>query len=94
MSGAGSSGLVLIRRRCPCAVLVLSRNPGEEIVINGDIIVRVLAVSGSQVKIGIEAPPEVKIFRREIYDQIAEAVQEASRGTPGELRRALGRDAR
>ncbi len=75
-------------------MLVLSRNPGEEIVINGDIIVRVLAVSGSQVKIGIEAPPEVKIFRREIYDQIAEAVQDASRGTPGELRRALGRDAR
>jgi carbon storage regulator len=48
------------------AMLVLSRKPGEKLVIGHEIIVTVLEVRGSQVKIGIEAPDNVKIIRAEL----------------------------
>ncbi|HEX3869202.1 MAG TPA: carbon storage regulator, partial [Pirellulales bacterium] len=50
-------------------MLVLSRRCGEEIVIGQHVIVRVLGVNGSAVRLGFEAPPEVRIKRREIYDR-------------------------
>jgi carbon storage regulator len=44
-------------------MLVLSRRPGERITVGGDITVTVLQISGGQVRLGIEAPPEVPILR-------------------------------
>jgi carbon storage regulator len=49
-------------------MLVLTRRAGETIRIGDDIRVRVLESRGSQVRIGIEAPGDVKIYREEIYD--------------------------
>lgn len=46
-------------------MLVLSRKVGEKIVIGGDIVVQVLAVNGGRVRIGIQAPPEVGVWREE-----------------------------
>jgi carbon storage regulator len=47
-------------------MLVLSRKTGEKIIIAGGITVTVLETSGSRVRLGIEAPPEVSIRRNEI----------------------------
>jgi carbon storage regulator len=47
-------------------MLVLSRKPGETIVVGDDIIVTVVSINGNRIKLGIEAPPEVSIKRREL----------------------------
>ncbi len=47
-------------------MLVLSRRQEEALVIDGEIIVRVLEVKGSTVRLGIDAPAEVRIQRREL----------------------------
>jgi carbon storage regulator len=47
-------------------MLVLSRRVGEEIVIDGTIHIRVVAVQGNRVRLGITAPPEVPVHRQEV----------------------------
>lgn len=47
-------------------MLVLSRKPGEKVVIGGNITITVVDVNGGRVKIGIEAPAEVAILRGEL----------------------------
>ena len=59
-------------------MLALSRKKGEAIVINNDIEISILEVKGDQVKIGISAPKEVPIYRKEVYVQIQEANQAAA----------------
>ncbi|MFP7470733.1 carbon storage regulator CsrA [Niallia taxi] len=51
-------------------MLVLSRKVGEVIKIGNDIELTVVSVSGDQVKIGINAPKQVEIHRKEVFDQI------------------------
>lgn len=51
-------------------MLALTRKVGERIVIGDDIVVTVVSVKGESVRITIDAPKEVKIFRGEIYDEI------------------------
>jgi len=51
-------------------MLVLSRKPGERIHIGDDITVTVLEINGRLVRIGVEAPRQIGIFRAEIKDQI------------------------
>ena len=48
-------------------MLVLSRRIGEEIVIDGDIRVRVVGVQGGKVRIGVKAPPAVPVHRKEVF---------------------------
>jgi carbon storage regulator len=48
-------------------MLVLSRRPGEEIIINGNIRVAIVSVKGDRARIGIDAPPEVPVDRAEIH---------------------------
>lgn len=59
-------------------VLALSRKKGEALMINNDIEITVLDIKGEQVKIGIAAPKEVPVYRKEVYIQIQEANKEAS----------------
>ena len=50
-------------------MLVLSRKVGEKVVIDGCITVTVVAVDGNKVRLGITAPPDVRIDREEIHRQ-------------------------
>lgn len=51
-------------------MLVLSRKKNESIVINNDITIVVVEVKGDKVRLGVEAPKEVPVHRREVYDAI------------------------
>ncbi|MBC8590323.1 carbon storage regulator CsrA [Wansuia hejianensis] len=53
-------------------MLILNRKIGESIVLEGDIEIKVLEIQDGKVKIGIEAPKEVTILRKEIYDDVIE----------------------
>ena len=58
-------------------MLALSRKKNEAIVINNNIEITILEIKGDQVKIGVSAPKEVPIYRKEVYVQIQEANKEA-----------------
>jgi carbon storage regulator len=51
-------------------MLVLSRNKNQSIIIGDDVVVTVLGVRGNQVRLGIDAAPEISIHRSEIWDKI------------------------
>jgi len=51
-------------------MLVLSRKKNESIIINNDITIVVVEIRGDKVRLGVEAPKEVPVHRREVYDAI------------------------
>jgi carbon storage regulator len=59
-------------------VLILSRRLNEKIVIGDDIVISVVEVRGDQVKLGIEAPRNVKVFREEVFVAIQEENRRAA----------------
>jgi carbon storage regulator len=62
-------------------VLVLTRKPGESILIGNDVRITLVSSSGTHARIAIEAPGEVSIHREEVYERIAEANREAALGS-------------
>ena len=72
-------------------MLALSRKKNEAIVINNNIEITILDVRGDQVKVGIAAPKEIPIYRKEVYLQIQQENAEATNlGGIEELQRLLG----
>ena len=59
-------------------MLVLSRKTNESLVIDGKIFVNILRLEGDSVKVGVVAPKDVTVFRKEIYDEILESNKAAS----------------
>lgn len=59
-------------------MLTLSRKKNESLIVNNNIEVTILDIKGDQVKVGISAPREVPIYRKEIYLQIQDANQNAT----------------
>lgn len=70
-------------------MLVLTRRPGENIRIGQDIVITVLKVAPGQVKIGIDAPPQIVVHREEIFERIQEANRLAAGVSPGALSDAV-----
>jgi carbon storage regulator len=66
-------------------VLVLTRRKGESIIVADNIEVRVLGISRHQVKIGIDAPRSVPIYRKEIYAQVREANRAAASSSDSQV---------
>ncbi len=58
-------------------MLALSRKKGEALIINNNVEITILEIKGEQVKIGISAPKEVPIYRKELYIQIQDSNKEA-----------------
>lgn len=54
-------------------MLALSRKKNEAIIVNNNVEITILEIKGDQVKIGISAPKEVPVYRKEVYLQIQEA---------------------
>jgi len=49
-------------------MLILSRKVGESVTIGNDIVVKVVSLSGNQIRLGITAPREVRVLREEIFE--------------------------
>lgn len=58
-------------------MLALSRKKNEALIVNNNIEITVLEIKGEQVKLGISAPRDVPVYRKEVYVQIQEANKEA-----------------
>jgi carbon storage regulator len=73
-------------------MLILTRKVGEMIRIGDAVIIRVLEVRGSQVRLGVEAPADVRIFREEVYQAAQNAKADGAADAPvnGESRRKPG----
>jgi carbon storage regulator len=71
-------------------MLVLSRQRDESIIIGDNIVVTVVDVRGDKVRLGIDAPREVSVHRREIYEAIQRENQQAARIRPDDARK-IGR---
>jgi carbon storage regulator len=77
-------------------MLVLTRKPGQSIMIGDGVEVQVLSVAGEKVRLGITAPQDVSIFRNEVYDRIgseeaASREDELDEGTDAAVEDALER---
>ena len=68
-------------------MLVLSRQRDESIIIGDNIVVTVVDVRGDKVRLGIEAPREVSVHRREVYEAIQRENQQAAQIRPDDARR-------
>jgi carbon storage regulator len=66
-------------------MLVLTRRPSESVIIAGDIKITVVSVGPGRVKLGIEAPPHVRIDRQEIHDKIEQAADVLTAVSNGEV---------
>jgi carbon storage regulator len=62
-------------------MLILTRNQNESIVIDDDIRITVLSDRHGQIRLGIEAPQDVEIWREEIYERIQEGRADTAAGT-------------
>ncbi len=63
-------------------MLVLSRQRDESIIINDNVVVTIVDIRGDKVRLGIEAPQEIPVHRREVYEAIQRENLEALRLGP------------
>ena len=70
-------------------MLILSRKVEEEIKIGDSITIKVLGIHEGQVRIGIDAPKDIKVYRTEIYHQIQKENADAAKATKSEVASAV-----
>lgn len=70
-------------------MLVLTRKPGQSVFIGDEIKITLHSIRGNQVRLGIDAPGDVRIYREEIYNQIMEENQTAASELPADLPKDL-----
>jgi carbon storage regulator len=71
-------------------MLILSRRSGESIHIGNDIKITILNIKGKQVKIGIEVPEHISVFREELYKKIQEENLQASMAKENDVLEVVG----
>lgn len=71
-------------------MLVLTRKPSQKIIINDNIEITILEVKGDSIRIGIEAPRDITIYRHEIYEEIKnENLRTAKQSSLDDVTKAL-----
>ena len=66
-------------------MLIITRRPGERIVLGDDVSIEVMEIIGNQVRIGIQAPQSVPVYREEIWEAVQAENQAAADSAPDEL---------
>jgi carbon storage regulator len=64
-------------------MLIITRKPGEKIMLGDEIVVHVMEIVGNSVRVGIEAPRSVPVYREEIWDAVR-AENRAAAGAPAD----------
>ncbi len=75
-------------------MLVLSRKAGESIILGDDIEITVLEVKGESVKLGVKAPKEIPVWRKELAEEIEKANVAAARANEAEALARLFKSAK
>ena len=70
-------------------MLIITRQPGEKIMLGDDVVVHVMEIVGNSVRVGIQAPRSLPVYREEIWDAVREENRAAGRRPTA--RRAPGR---
>jgi carbon storage regulator len=66
-------------------VLIITRRPGEKIMLGEDVSIQVMEIVGNQVRIGIQAPKSVPVYREEIWEAVKAENRAAADAAPDEL---------
>ncbi len=66
-------------------MLIITRKPGEKIMLGDDVVVHVMEIVGNSVRVGIQAPRSLPIYREEIWDAVREENQAAAKAAPTAL---------
>lgn len=66
-------------------MLILTRKIEEEVKIGSDITIKILSISDNQIKIGIDAPNNVQIFRGEVYNKVKQNTLDASKSVSSSM---------
>jgi carbon storage regulator len=67
-------------------MLIITRRAGEKVMLGDDIVVEVMEVVGNTVRIGIQAPRSLPVYREEIWDAVRAENQAAAEGAPAGLK--------
>jgi carbon storage regulator len=70
-------------------MLSLSRKIGEKLIIGDNIVITILGADRGTIRLGIEAPKEVTVYRKEIYDKIVKLNQLAAKSEVSQLKQAI-----
>jgi carbon storage regulator len=66
-------------------MLIITRRPGEKIMLGDDVVVHVMEIVGNTVRVGIEAPRSLPVYREEIWRQVRAENQAVAEAAPSEL---------
>jgi carbon storage regulator len=66
-------------------VLIITRRPGEKIMLGDDVVIEVIEVSGSSVRVGIQAPKSIPVYREEIWRSVKEENAAAAAADPDQF---------
>jgi carbon storage regulator len=74
-------------------MLIITRRPGEKIMLGDEITVEVMEIVGNSVRVGIQAPRSIPVYREEIWNALREENRAAADSAPADLPVASERDA-
>ncbi len=66
-------------------MLIITRRPGEKIMLGDDVVVEVMEIVGNQVRLGLQAPQSVRVYREEIWLAVKEENRAAADQAPDTL---------
>ncbi len=66
-------------------MLIITRKPGEKVMLGDDIVVHVMEIVGNSVRIGIQAPRSLPVYREEIWDAVRQENRAAAKAAPNAL---------
>ena len=73
-------------------MLIITRRAGEKVMVGDDVVVHVMEIVGNTVRVGIEAPRALPVYREEIWNAVREENQAAAGSAPTELPDAPSRE--
>ncbi|HEX2410138.1 MAG TPA: carbon storage regulator CsrA [Solirubrobacteraceae bacterium] len=74
-------------------MLIITRRPGEKIMLGDDIVVHVMEIVGNSVRVGVEAPRSIPVYREEIWNAVRDENRAAADAAPRALPQPSEQDA-